>query len=577
MNKFFVLLLSLTSLVSVQTTFAWTIENFDLKGEIQANGSVQIQEKISANFTNELHKHGIIRNIPYRYEDENGEYFKTPLSKISVTDENGTPRNFTKNKAGADLSLKIGSTDRTVQEFETYVITYTVTGVLNAFEEYDEFYWNVTGNEWDAPIKRASATITLPEQSPTLTLDCYTGIVDSAAEDCSTESFQNNQTAAFKTTQNLNFNEGLTVVLAWDKGLVKIPGRAYLIDWKLWLTRLQYLFLLMPVFGFYNQWYKRHKLKPQKAVIPLYNSPKGLSLGSIGALDHYQMKPQDLTAIIIQLCVAGFIKIEEIESSSPWGRAAYYFTALKPQDSTLNSEARYVYNHLCLKLNEPVLFDDIAKKSHSIFNFRSYTRLKSMITEQVQPLKTPEKIAHKHKVLKTLFILALLGSSGFITFFLLNPVAIVSTLSGLIALAVNAPFNAKGYNQIHKIKGYKLFLKTADHERLNWSEAQNIFEQNLPYAISLGLVHKWAALFKDKIQIPDWYKGGESIEKIVQINRQINQVTKKRVRQTSPSPSPKKTTTRSNHSSRRRSGSSRSGSRSGRSGGGFGGGGGSSW
>jgi len=36
--------------------------------------------------------------------------------------------------------------------------------VINeALISYDEFYWNVTGNDWEADVQKATATVTLPK------------------------------------------------------------------------------------------------------------------------------------------------------------------------------------------------------------------------------------------------------------------------------------------------------------------------------------------------------------------------------------------------------------------------------
>ncbi|HIC55364.1 MAG TPA: DUF2207 domain-containing protein, partial [Gemmatimonadetes bacterium] len=34
---------------------------------------------------------------------------------------------------------------------------------LKFWEEYEELYWNVTGDQWEMPTNRATATVLLPE------------------------------------------------------------------------------------------------------------------------------------------------------------------------------------------------------------------------------------------------------------------------------------------------------------------------------------------------------------------------------------------------------------------------------
>ena len=42
--------------------------------------------------------------------------------------------------------------------FYQYELRYLTTRQLGLFEDFDELYWNVTGNGWSFPIDKASAT-----------------------------------------------------------------------------------------------------------------------------------------------------------------------------------------------------------------------------------------------------------------------------------------------------------------------------------------------------------------------------------------------------------------------------------
>ena len=43
-----------------------------------------------------------------------------------------------------------------------YQLRYQTSRQLGFFEDYDELYWNVTGNGWMFPIDHAGARIELP-------------------------------------------------------------------------------------------------------------------------------------------------------------------------------------------------------------------------------------------------------------------------------------------------------------------------------------------------------------------------------------------------------------------------------
>ena len=45
---------------------------------------------------------------------------------------------------------------------QTVKLRYRVANGLRFFDEHDELYWNVTGDEWEIPIEIASARVRLP-------------------------------------------------------------------------------------------------------------------------------------------------------------------------------------------------------------------------------------------------------------------------------------------------------------------------------------------------------------------------------------------------------------------------------
>jgi len=57
-----------------------------------------------------------------------------------------------------DLRFDSDAVDTT----RTVEITYNVRNGIRYFEDHDEFYWNVTGNDWPVPIDHASALVNLP-------------------------------------------------------------------------------------------------------------------------------------------------------------------------------------------------------------------------------------------------------------------------------------------------------------------------------------------------------------------------------------------------------------------------------
>jgi hypothetical protein len=62
------------------------------------------------------------------------------------------------------VSIRIGDKDVFLDDGDhTYQITYRTTRQIGFFQDFDELYWNATGNGWTFPIEHAQAIIRLPD------------------------------------------------------------------------------------------------------------------------------------------------------------------------------------------------------------------------------------------------------------------------------------------------------------------------------------------------------------------------------------------------------------------------------
>lgn len=162
--------------------YDFVIEDYHIKARINKNGSVLVTEKISVNFLES--RRGILRSIPFKYMVENnfnttrasrnqvGPYYHTLIKNINVSDHP-----FIHYEDGNNIVIRIGDPNKSRKGRVDYEITYTLWGVLNDFEQWVEFPFNVIGHEWDSPIEKASFEIYLPVkyQVPESDLIGYSG------------------------------------------------------------------------------------------------------------------------------------------------------------------------------------------------------------------------------------------------------------------------------------------------------------------------------------------------------------------------------------------------------------------
>src|SRR5581483_6545082 len=75
-----------------------------------------------------------------------------------------------------------------VDTSKTVLIHYSSPNAVRYFDSHDEFYWNVTGNDWPVPIDAASATVALPASaSGQLRAQAFTGVYGSVQRDATWE------------------------------------------------------------------------------------------------------------------------------------------------------------------------------------------------------------------------------------------------------------------------------------------------------------------------------------------------------------------------------------------------------
>jgi hypothetical protein len=160
---------------------SWRISNFQDTITVNDDGSALVKETITLVFVDEWH--GIHRTIPIEYPGPDGTNYQLFIDIKSITDENGAKLKYDSSTSGAARDLKI-YIPNAVDATRTVDIAYRVRNATRFFDQYDEFYWNVTGNDWPVPIDRAAATVHLPDSaSGSLRAQAFTGVYGSTERD----------------------------------------------------------------------------------------------------------------------------------------------------------------------------------------------------------------------------------------------------------------------------------------------------------------------------------------------------------------------------------------------------------
>jgi uncharacterized membrane protein YgcG len=515
-SLFAVLILSvnLNLIFFISPAFAqdFTIDHFHSDIAIDRDSSVIVKETIDVMF--HRWRHGIYRDIPFKYRDELGATITTPTKVLSVTDGPGKGWKYKVERTGPIIHVRIGDAKRYVDGKQTYIITYKVENAILFLKDHDELYWNVTGNYWKAPIREASATVSLTAKNKpkNLMVAGYEGGFGSR-EECSYEIYGG--LGKFYAKRDLKAGEGLTIAFGWDKGLVFPPS-----SWKkfLWAINLgeNWVFLL-PIFSFVymgNRWYRKGRdPRVRESVTVMYEPPKfdnqPLTPAEVGTLIDEKLDPRDITSTIVGLAVKGYLKIEETKREGIlFDKTDYYLRKVKGPDANVSPFER--------ELTERLLPAETAGIHLSDLKNRFYIQLPGLkkalygeLTRKKYFLSSPEKVRNSYLaaglvvcVFAVLAFLFVLPGSGVRSF-------IAGILTGIpvFAFAKFMPVKTRaGASAYMDILGFQEFMNRAEKDRLERMGDKSLFSKFLPYAIALNVADHWAKAFEEIYQDPpDWY------------------------------------------------------------------------
>jgi len=552
----------------------FTIRRFHSQISINENSSFTVKETMDVEFNRP--RHGIYREIPFEYADDHGKTIRTPLEILSVTDGAGRDWKYSLRRMGNVINIRIGDAKAYVSGFQAYVITYKVENAILYFDNHDELYWNVTGNYWKAPIRAASADVTLSvkKKSENLWAACFTGGFGSQRSDCSFTTSHN--TAEFSAKTYLNLGEGFTIAFGWDKGLVSPPSSWKKLFWEMdlkenWIFSLPILSLIFMI----TLWYRSGRdPRVRRAITVMYEPPKSenkiLTPAEVGALIDERLDPRDITSTIVGLAIKGYLKIKETKKEGLLiDTTDYYLSKDKEPDENLGSFETEIMRRLFSDNPSGVFVSELKNKF-----YKNLPTLKNTLYEELVRkkyfLKSPEKIRNVYMTSGIIIIIVSTFTIAVLASYLTGKAIVASALTGVPFLLFGRIMPSKtkaGASAYMDILGFQEFLSCAEKDRLQRMGDNNLFSRFLPYAIALDVTDNWAEAFEGIYQEPpNWYvsPGGFRIFRPYHFSCSISSLTSSLSSAMLSAP--------------RGSGVGGGGSRGGgSSGGGFGGGGGGSW
>jgi hypothetical protein len=490
---------------------SWRIADFQDNITVSKDGTAVVSERISLVFEGEWH--GIHRIIPIEYPGPSGTNYELFLDVKSVTDGNGGKLKFDSSISNGSRDLKIyipGAADTT----RTVEIVYLVRNGTRFFKDYDEFYWNVTGNDWPVPIDHAAGTVKFPDAaSGSLRAQAFTGVYGSTQRDASAK--VQGAEAQFETNNPLPMRGGLTIDVYIPKGILDEPGALTKFIWFVSGNPIVFLPPVTLAAMFLLWWYKGRDPDPGMSVAPMYEPPPGISPAEAGTLLDDSIHPRDITSTMVDLAVRGYIKIEETaEKVLLFTHKDYVFHLVKPREQWAADLAPH----------ERVMLENVfaggAEIRLSSLKNRFYTAVPAIRQDIMSALKAkgiysldPES-AGGYSVVAAVAILAPVGILqylGWANFFnsaiLFVGCLLISVVIWWLFARVMTAKTVKGAKTRIAVLGFQEFMNRVDADRLKILPPTT-FEKYLAYAMALGVEHHWAQAFAGIVKDPpQWYVG----------------------------------------------------------------------
>ena len=503
----FVLCLFLLLFTAPLFARSWRVADFNDTVSVHEDGSAAVHERITLAFVGEWH--GIHRFIPIEYPGARGTNYTLFLSVTGVADGNGDKLKYESSTANGFRDLKILIPD-VVDATRTVEIDYTVRNGMRFFEDHDEFYWNVTGNDWPVPIDHASALVSFPDSAAgSLRAQAFTGAYGSAERGASTE--VRGSEVSFETDNPLPMRGGMTIDIFIPKGILKEPGGFTRVIWFVGSNPIVFLPFWTFAVMFTLWWYKGRDPDPGLSVAPMYEPPAGMTPAEAGTLLDDTIHPRDITSTLVDLAVRGYVKIEEVDDKGlVFHHRDYIFHLLKLRD-----EWGRLVPHERVML-ENVFGNNYETRLSSLKN-RFYLALPAIHEDITSALKAkgmylldPDSakgysFAAIVVIVAPFAILYFAGYNVFGSFGLLIGCGIVSAIVWWLFGSQMSAKTVQGGRTRVAVLGFQEFMNRVDADRLK-TLPPDTFEKYLPYAMALGVEHHWAQAFAGIVKDPpNWY------------------------------------------------------------------------
>jgi hypothetical protein len=397
----------------------------------------------------------------------------------------------------------------------TVEIQYAVRNAVSFLAGEDELYWTVA-NQFGINLGATAVRIFLP---PAIESKMRTQAFVVGGGPIQPLSPEVSGASLALETSALPQGKVIAADVVVPKGLFREPAAWRRAGW--WLRGNPIVLMPLVVFAF-MYWLWRTKARnylPGLSVAPRYGPPEGLTPAEVGTLVDDRVDPRDITSTLVDLAVRGYVRIEEAAPQEGFFSDApdYIFRLLKPREEWggLVAHERTMLFHMFYGGHWTML---------SSLRLRFPVIAQSLKTEVMDALKrkgmyrVPPELAPAFRLLGFGVIAALaLGAevTGALPLYrAVAPAVVAIAISAVVVHLFSRRMTAKTFKGLRaytEIRGFQEYIEIVEADRLART-APASFEKFLPYAMALGIEHRWSSAFRGIVtEPPGWYQFASGI------------------------------------------------------------------
>jgi len=331
--------------------YAYTAYDFDMT--VREDNTYRITETVDVEFEN-LNLHGLLYKIPL----DTSNYIKATVGEVGVEEHQ-----FETYSEGNNFFIKIGDKNKTVNEKERYIISYTYNIGDDGIKKYDQVYHNLISTGGDYKIENITFNIKMPKEFDVKLINFTSG--EKGSKDNTKVKYEiHDDFSITGTLAWLNPKQGLTMKIKLQEGYFDqvVSRKADFADILLKYSIIAFPLIL--IIGFII-WWRYGKSDLVVPVVEFY-PPEDATPADVGYIIDGEVDSEDITSLLIYWADKGYMTIVENETKGLLKKKSFTFNKIKDLPNSAHNYEKKMFDAIFTYGNgSSVTTEDLEEKFYT--------------------------------------------------------------------------------------------------------------------------------------------------------------------------------------------------------------------